>query len=90
MSDNLFFNVCSKKSVYNQTHKTNGALQNMDFVFERREIKYLLDEAQYIALLQKLAEREIMPDHYGKTTICNLYFDTPDFLLIRRSIEKPI
>ena len=29
-------------------------------------------------------------DEYGKSTICNIYFDTPDFLLIRRSIEKPV
>ena len=29
-------------------------------------------------------------DKYGRTTIRNLYFDTDDYLLIRRSIEKPI
>lgn len=35
--------------------------------------------------------REYMrPDEYGRSTICNLYFDTPDYLLIRRSLEKPI
>ena len=28
-------------------------------------------------------------DKYGKTTIRNLYFDTDNFRLIRRSIEKP-
>lgn len=28
-------------------------------------------------------------DKYGRNTICNIYFDTPDFLLIRRSLEKP-
>lgn len=29
------------------------------------------------------------PDKYGRTTIRNLYFDTNNYLLIRRSIEKP-
>lgn len=29
-------------------------------------------------------------DKYGRTTIRNLYFDTDDYLLIRRSIEKPV
>ena len=29
-------------------------------------------------------------DEYGRSTICNLYYDTPDYLLIRRSIEKPV
>ena len=29
-------------------------------------------------------------DKYGRTTIRNIYFDTPDYRLIRRSIEKPI
>lgn len=30
------------------------------------------------------------PDPYGKTTIRNLYYDTDQYLLIRRSIEKPV
>lgn len=29
-------------------------------------------------------------DEYGKSTICNIYFDTPDNLLVRRSIERPV
>ena len=32
----------------------------------------------------------INPDKYGKTTIKNIYFDTENYLLIRRSIDKPI
>lgn len=32
----------------------------------------------------------MLPDPYGKTTIRNLYFDTDDYRLIRRSIEKPV
>lgn len=29
-------------------------------------------------------------DEYGLHTICNIYYDTPDFDLIRRSIEQPV
>lgn len=30
------------------------------------------------------------PDKFGKSKICNIYFDTPDNILIRRSLEKPM
>jgi hypothetical protein len=30
------------------------------------------------------------PDSYGKNTICNLYYDTSDFRLIRHSLEHPV
>ena len=29
----------------------------------------------------------MIPDAYGKSRVCNLYFDTPDFRIIRRSLE---
>ena len=29
-------------------------------------------------------------DQYGKSTIRNIYLDTPHHLLIRRSLEKPV
>ncbi len=29
-------------------------------------------------------------DAYGEHTICNIYLDTSDYRLIRRSIEKPV
>ncbi len=58
-------------------------------IFCRRESKYLITEEQRRRMIEKMGER-ICPDEYGKSTICNLYFDTPDHLLIRRSIEKPI
>jgi hypothetical protein len=31
-----------------------------------------------------------MDDQYGKSVIRNIYFDTPSYLLIRNSIDKPI
>lgn len=57
-------------------------------VFERHEKKYRLSEEKYLLLIEKLA-KYMKEDEYGKYKICSLYFDTDDFLLIRRSIEKP-
>lgn len=57
--------------------------------FERYEKKYLLDEIQYKEFIKRTGGR-IVPDEYGTTTICNIYFDTPDARLIRASLEKPV
>ena len=57
--------------------------------FERYEKKYLLSERKYYALFEKL-DGKIERDDYGKVTICNIYFDTPDYCLIRYSLDKPI
>lgn len=57
--------------------------------FKRYEFKYLFREEQYRQLLQLLQQHTVC-DEYGKSTICNLYYDTPSHLLIRRSLEKPI
>ena len=58
-------------------------------VFRRRELKFLLDENQRQIIEQVLKDR-MVPDRYGESTICNLYYDTPDFRLIRRSLEHPV
>ena len=58
-------------------------------VFERTEQKYLLDEKTYMKLREKL-EGKAEVDSYGLTTICNIYYDTPDHRLIRASLEKPL
>lgn len=58
-------------------------------VFRRRELKFLVDEKQRSMLEQIMAQR-MVPDEFGKSTICNLYYDTPDFRLIRRSLERPV
>lgn len=57
--------------------------------FERCEIKYLLSSLQYQELRKRLNGR-LEVDQYGKTTICNIYFDTSDSRLIRESLEKPV
>lgn len=58
-------------------------------IFKRYEKKYLLTEPQYQALLVILQE-QMTPDSHDQYTICNLYYDTPSFQLIRASIEKPV
>lgn len=57
--------------------------------FARKELKYRLTAAQDRFLREALAPY-VVPDEYGESTICNIYFDTPDFRLIRKSIEKPV
>ncbi|MEG1773510.1 MAG: VTC domain-containing protein, partial [Oscillospiraceae bacterium] len=58
-------------------------------VFNRYEKKYLMPEAIYYELRSKLRAR-MQEDQYGLHTICNIYYDTPDDALIRRSIEQPV
>ena len=58
-------------------------------VFRRRELKFIVNEQQRQDLEQIMAQRMI-PDRFGRSTICNLYYDTPDFRLIRHSLEKPV
>ena len=57
-------------------------------VMKRYELKYIIDEKQTDYLLDSLKGR-IKPDQFGLTTISSLYYDTPDSLLIRTSVEKP-
>lgn len=58
-------------------------------VFKRYEIKYLLSREQHAEILRAMAPY-MQPDAYGATTIRNLYFDTDNYRMIRRSIEKPV
>lgn len=57
-------------------------------IFKRYELKYLLTKVQKEIVL-KAMESYMALDKYGRTTIRNLYFDTNNYRLIRRSIEKP-
>lgn len=58
-------------------------------VIQRREVKYRMTQAQKAILLETMAGH-MEPDSYGRCEIRSLYFDTPDFLLARRSWEKPL
>jgi hypothetical protein len=57
-------------------------------IFQRREIKYFLDEPQYLALRSALEEHMVV-DAYGKHTICNVYCDTKNYDLFSMSTLKP-
>ena len=58
-------------------------------VFQRYEFKYLMTRGQQARLLSAAGDR-LRPDEYSHSSIRNLYLDTPDFRLIRRSLEKPV
>ncbi|MFI3255027.1 MAG: polyphosphate polymerase domain-containing protein [Eubacteriales bacterium] len=57
--------------------------------FQRFEYKYRMTQEQYGKLCDVMKETMVL-DEFGRNTINNIYFDTPDFLLIRRSLEKPV
>lgn len=59
-----------------------------EMIFERHEKKYLLSQGQYGMLIKPLLEH-IGEDEYGLHTVCSLYYDTDDYLLARRSLDKP-
>lgn len=58
-------------------------------IFKRYEIKYMLNRQQYTAL-RSLMKNYMTADPHSPSTIQSLYFDTPDYLLIRHSLEKPL
>ena len=57
-------------------------------VFKRHELKYIISLDQMDSLI-KIVELYMNEDKYFKSTIRNIYYDTPNYLLIRTSIEKP-
>lgn len=57
--------------------------------FKRYEYKYRITLTQYEHLKEVMANHMKMDD-FARHTINNIYFYTPDFLLIRRSLEKPV
>jgi hypothetical protein len=58
-------------------------------IFERQEKKYLLEADTAERLLARLGPA-LEPDGRSSILISSLYLDTPNYLLIRRSIEKPV
>ena len=57
-------------------------------VMKRYEIKYLLTKEQTEYLVEGLKGHMLL-DQYGRTSICSLYYDTPNHRLIRESLDKP-
>ena len=60
----------------------------MGEIFRRVEKKYILNKEQYIKIKNAIDEYMI-EDEYGKSTICNIYFDSEIYELISHSITKP-
>jgi len=60
-----------------------------NYIFKRVEKKYMLTQKQYEDFL-KAIEPHMAMDQYGLSKICNIYFDTADDALVRRSNEKPV
>ena len=59
---------------------------DMTCIFKRIEKKYLLSELQYEGLFSRIGSH-LKPDEYGRSTVMSLYLDTPDYRIIRNSIE---
>ncbi len=58
-------------------------------VFQRYELKYTLTRKQCAEIKEAIAGR-MRIDDYGLTTIRNIYLDTEDYRLIRKSLDKPV
>lgn len=58
-------------------------------VFKRYEIKYLLTREQKDAVMSAITDH-MEPDSFGRSTIRNIYYDTDNYRLVRRSLERPI
>ncbi len=58
-------------------------------VFERVEKKYRISRSQR-QLLLKAVDCQLCRDRYAHSSISNLYFDTPDYRMVRASIDKPV
>lgn len=67
----------------------NALTKNSQDVFKRVEKKYLLTKQQQESLMCAI-KGQFAQDAYGLHTICNLYYDTKDYRLIRTSLEKPV
>lgn len=63
-------------------------MKKTEFSFSRIEKKYMLSERKYLCFLEALNDK-LIPDEYAEYSIHNIYYDTEDDYLIRRSIEKP-
>lgn len=61
----------------------------VQYSFQRYEKKYFLTPEQQTRLLPAL-QQHMQADAYGQYTLCNTYYDTADWRLIRASLEKPV
>ena len=69
--------------------KEMAVVSTFKTIFSRYEKKYVITPQQRAELLSLVGDR-LREDEYGESTVCNIYFDTPDYRLIRASLEKPV
>jgi len=81
--------ICSRPKIYLSRIRGMEIIMKNQDIFKRYEIKYLISYEQEKLIRQEI-EKYIRGDEYGKSSVCNIYYDTPTNLLIRRSIEKPV
>ncbi len=61
--------------------------KKLETKFKRIETKYLVDRHQLEAILAEF-EQHLVEDEYPRSTISNIYFDTPDYRMIQDSAER--
>ncbi len=65
-----------------------AAVSNPIVVMKRYEMKYILSPEQ-TEYFKESVKDHMKIDKFGLTSIASLYYDTPNYRLIRTSIEKP-
>ncbi len=68
--------------------KGGGVRVKFVTVFQRYELKYLITAEEKAYVLDAMAPYMAL-DAYGRTTIRNVYYDTGNYRMIRRSIDRP-
>lgn len=58
-------------------------------IFKRYEMKYVMDSETMMAVEEEMASY-MEADPHGHSRIQSLYFDTPNYILARRSLEHPL
>ena len=84
-------NVDLKEKSKHQNHQLNSqniVVSSPIVVMQRYELKYILNKEQ-VKYLKNALNGHMIIDEFGRTSIASLYYDTPDYRLIRTSIEKP-
>ena len=64
-------------------------MANVQSCFKRYEKKYRLTPAQQRMIIEGMREH-MTADEHAAYTICDIYYDTADWSLIRTSLEKPV
>ena len=68
---------------------SGGYEMNPTAVFKRYELKYLMDQQQFKEV-KRAIDDNMRIDGFGHSLINNIYLDTENYLLARRSIDKPV